>query len=75
MKSLHTISFILLVVGGLNWGLVGLFNWNLVEVLLGSWPVAVQVVYVLVGLSAIVEIFGHKSNCNCCSTGSASVGN
>lgn len=71
MKSLHAISFILLVVGGLNWGLVGLFDWNLVEVLLGRWPVVVQIVYVLVGLSAIFEIVGHKSNCKCCSTESA----
>lgn len=67
MKSLHTISFILLVVGGLNWLLVGLFDWNLVTALLGSWPVVVNAVYVLVGLSAIVEIFSHKSNCKCCS--------
>lgn len=75
MKSLHTISFILLVVGGLNWGLVGLFDWNLVEVLLGRWSVVVQVVYVLVGLSAIVEVVGHKSNCKSCSTGPAPMSN
>lgn len=67
MKSLHTISFILLVVGGLNWLLVGLFGFNLVTALLGSWPLVVQVVYILVGLSAIVEIVGHKSNCKSCS--------
>ncbi len=66
MKSLHTLSFILLVVGGLNWLLVGLFDWNLVTTLLGSWPVLVKIVYVLVGISAIVEIFGHKSNCKSC---------
>ncbi len=75
MKSLHTISFILLVIGGLNWLLVGLFNWNLVVALLGNWPMLVQIVYVLVGLSAIVEIVGHKSNCKCCTTGPAPMAN
>lgn len=72
MKSLHTISFILLVVGGLNWLLVGLFDWDLVVALLGNWPMLVNTVYVLVGLSAIVQIVSHKSDCSkCCSTDSA----
>ncbi len=66
MKSLHTLTFILLVIGGLNWLLVGAFDFNLVTKLLGSWPVVVKIVYILVGLSAIVEIAGHKSNCKSC---------
>lgn len=52
MKYLHTVAFILLIVGGLNWGLVA-FGWNLVSMLLGSWPMVEQAVYVLVGLSAV----------------------
>ena len=69
MKSLHTVTFILLVVGGLNWGLVGInASWNLVHMLLGSWPTVESVVYILVGLSAIVEVVGHKSNCKSCET-------
>ena len=76
MKSLHCISFILLVIGGLNWGLVGInMNWNLVHMLLGSWPTVENVVYILVGLSAIVEVVGHKSNCKCCTTGPAPMAN
>ena len=47
------VSCILLVVGGLNWGLVGFFNWNLVDAVLGAWPIVVRVVYALVGLSAL----------------------
>lgn len=72
MKSLHCISFILLVVGGLNWLLVGLFEFNLVTALLGSWPMLVKIVYVLVGLSAVVEVAGHKSKCKDCSVSSQS---
>ena len=47
------IAKILLIIGGLNWGLVGLWDYNLVEVLLGAWPTVVTIVYALVGLSAL----------------------
>lgn len=54
------IAGILLLIGGLNWGLVGLFGFDLVEWLLGSWPLVMRVVYVLVGLSAVVMLFKKK---------------
>jgi uncharacterized membrane protein YuzA (DUF378 family) len=66
MKNLHKVTFLLLVVGGLNWGLVGLFSYNLVASLLGSWPVVEQVVYVLVGLSAVYELLTHPKTCRAC---------
>ena len=44
MNDLHKVTFILVVVGALNWGLVGLLDFDLVERLLGSWPVVVQIV-------------------------------
>lgn len=66
MKKMHMIAYLLLWIGGLNWGLVGLFNYNLVEGLLGSWPGLVTLVYVLVGLSAVYLAFTHKSYCNHC---------
>lgn len=59
------IAKILVIVGGINWGLIGvsmLFggsNWNLVSLLLGSGIVA-SIVYLLVGISAIMMIFGCK---------------
>jgi len=68
MKSLHMVTWILLVVGGLNWGLVA-FDFNLVEKLLGSWPTVVMLVYLLVGISAVYEIVTHKKNCKECSGG------
>ena len=65
MKGLHMVTFILLVVGGLNWGLAAV-GYNVVEMLLGSWPAVVQIVYILVGLSAVVELATHKKDCKAC---------
>ena len=67
MKMLHMVAFLLLVVGGLNWGLVGLFNYNLVESLLGSVSGASMLVYVLVGVSAVWVGVTHKGDCKVCS--------
>ena len=66
MKALHMIAFILVVVGGLNWGLVA-FNINLVNMLVGSWPTLEMIVYILVGLSALYLVFTHKKDCKACS--------
>lgn len=67
MKMLHQAAYVLLWAGGLNWGLVGLFDFNLVESLLGTWPVLVTLVYVLVGLSALYTLLTHKGYCRICS--------
>ncbi len=73
MKGLHMASWILIIVGGLNWGLVGLGgfvggNWNVVQLLLGAWPPVEWLVYLLVGLAAVYEIVTHKNNCKLCGT-------
>ena len=68
MKALHTIAFILLIIGGLNWLLVA-FGWNLVSMIFGTGVLA-QVIYVLVGLSALYLIFTHKRDCRLCGSGS-----
>ena len=73
MKVLHMIGFILLVIGGLNWGLIGLggfagFNGDVLGMLLGSWPQVLWVVYILVGLSAIWLFFTHRKDCRTCSS-------
>ncbi len=62
MKGLHKVTFILLVIGGLNWGL------EVFVVGVGSFlPSSIAtLIYVLVGLSALVEIFTHKGNCKEC---------
>lgn len=68
MKYLHMVAFILVIVGGLNWGLTAL-GFNVVNMIVGSWPVVEQVVYLLVGLSAIYLAVSHKSDCKMCSAG------
>lgn len=67
MKWLHMVGYFLLLVGGLNWGLVGLFNLNVVMMLLGSWPTVLRAVYVLVGLAAVWVLFTHMGDCKVCS--------
>lgn len=61
------VAFVLLVVGGLNWLLVGAFNMNLVATLLGEGSTLTKVVYILVGVSALYEIMTHKGHCSACS--------
>ncbi len=65
-KMVHMVAFILLVVGGLNWLLVGAFNMNIVEMILGTGTLT-KVVYILVGLSALYELITHKGHCTACS--------
>ena len=67
MKWVHIIAYILLFVGGLNWGLIGLFNFNLVNSLLGSMPQIENIVYILVGIATIYIIATHKTDCKICS--------
>ena len=71
------IANILLIIGGLNWGLVGIGmlmngNWNVVNIIFGSLPIVEAIIYVLVGLAAIMKIFGccckkcKEAQANCC---------
>lgn len=56
MRPIDVIAAVLLVVGGLNWGLVGLVNFDLVAALFGAGSILARVVYCLVGLSALYQI-------------------
>ncbi|MFA6353759.1 MAG: DUF378 domain-containing protein [Candidatus Paceibacterota bacterium] len=73
----NTIANILLIIGGLNWGLVGVGmimngNWNVVNIIFGSLPIVEAIIYVLVGLAAIMKIFGccckkcKEAQATCC---------
>jgi len=62
------VTKILVIIGGVNWGLIGLStlfgstsSWNVVEMIFGGIPWLLGLIYLLVGISAIVEIF----NCKC----------
>lgn len=52
----------LVVIGALNWGLVGFFNWNLVDALFGKMWIA-RGIYMLVGLAGLVKIFYAFKEC------------
>lgn len=66
MKALHMLTFILVIVGALNWGLVGLMNLNLVNLLFSSMAGVERIIYILVGLSAVYLAATHMSDCRMC---------
>ena len=66
MKALHVIAFILLVVGGLNWGVLALTGWELGQLFGGMETTVSKVIYVLVGLSAVYMLATHRKNCMTC---------
>ena len=51
------IAYILVIIGALNWGLVGAFKLDLVQVILGTTPSLVQLVYILIGLSGLYAVY------------------
>ena len=53
MRTFYWITLVLLVIGGLNWLLVGLFNFDLVAAIFGDMSVMSRLVYVLVGIAAV----------------------
>lgn len=56
-NSMDWIALVLVIIGGLNWGLVGLFNLDLVAALFGGIPILQRIVYVLVGIAAAYTIY------------------
>lgn len=56
MKSLDVVSLILIIVGGINWGLVGAFDFNLVDSIFGEGSGLSRVIYLLVGLAALYAL-------------------
>ncbi|CDE89587.1 TPA: DUF378 domain-containing protein [Candidatus Gastranaerophilales bacterium HUM_20] len=57
MQALKIITYILVLIGALNWGLVGLFELDLVALLFGDMTILSRIVYSLVGISAIIYFF------------------
>ena len=57
MGAMDWIAMLLLIVGGVNWGLVGMFNFDLVATLFGEMSALSRIVYVVVGLSALYAIY------------------
>lgn len=63
------ICLILVIIGGINWGLIGIFGFNFVAFLFGAWPIVERVIYILVGIAAIIMIFIAS---RCCRNGKCS---
>ena len=63
------ISWILIIVGGLNWLAFGLLGWDIGSLVGGMDSSIAKVIYILVGLAAIYEIITHRQNCKLCSGG------
>lgn len=53
MKIVNTIALILVIIGGLNWGLVGAFEFNLVDFLFGEGSILARLIYILVGIASL----------------------
>ena len=56
MKALDTTALVLTVIGGLNWGLVGFFDYNLVDGILGAGTTLARIIYAIVGIAAVWTI-------------------
>lgn len=73
MKVIHWIAIILVIIGALNWGLIGFFKFNLVSWIFGGdWLPISRIIYALVGLAGLWCLFFVKCLCCCevCNTGS-----
>lgn len=63
MSVLDWICAILIIIGGLNWGLIGFFNFNLISLIFGDMSIITRIIYALVGLAALYTIYALiKSN-------------
>ena len=53
MKIVDTIALVLIIIGAINWGLIGLFNFNLVDTIFGTMSIISRIIYTLVGISGL----------------------
>lgn len=59
---MNKVAYILVIIGALNWGLYGAIGLDLVDLLVGTWPIVAKLVYVLVGLSAVWLLVAKKGS-------------
>ena len=55
-RLVGTFAAVLLLIGGLNWGLIGLFRWDLIASIFGDMSPLTRIIYVLIGLAAVYDI-------------------
>ncbi len=56
MKVIDTIALVLVIIGAINWGLIGIFNFNLVDAIFGTRSVISRIIYTLVGIAGLWSI-------------------
>ena len=61
IKTMDMVVWTLLAIGGLNWGLVGIFNFDLVAAIFGNMSILSRIVYTIVGLAALYDIVAIKA--------------
>ena len=62
METLQKSALVITIIGAINWGLIGLFNFNLVEMIFGTGSLLSQIIYILVGITGLINIgilFNH----------------
>jgi len=60
MYALKLIAYILVIIGAINWGLVGFFGFDLVASIFGDMTLVSRIVYSLVGVSALILLIVHR---------------
>lgn len=53
MKIIDKIALLLIIIGAINWGLIGIFNFNLVDTIFGAMSVVSRIIYTLVGIAGL----------------------
>jgi hypothetical protein len=66
MRALNVLALLLIVVGAINWGLIGFFGWNLVDTIFAGSAAWARIAYAIIGLAGLwgLSFFG-KVNCLC----------
>ena len=64
MNFLRYFVYALVVIGALNWGLIGFFDFNLVSLIFGDMTILSRIIYSLVGISAVASMFVNPLNCH-----------
>lgn len=57
MNGLHWVVTILLIIGGLSWGLIGLFDFNIVTSIFGMGTILTDIIYILIGAVALYSLY------------------
>ena len=66
-KNLHMLAFTLVVIGGLNWLIFGLFAWDIGQIFGGMTAPVSRIIYVIVGIATVYLLATHKKDCKVCS--------